>query len=115
RYVNQSVSGAVTAVPRETFVRAAPVAKTAVVVPRQAVAAAPVLAMTASVAPQKESLAARHATGVPAAQPPAAVMNRPVVARGVPPSPPVPFAARQSALAANPGRPLDPTALATLR
>ena len=114
-YVNRSVPGAVTAVPQEAFVKAQPVAKAAVAVPERVIAAAPVSGMTAAVAPRTESVLARPvAAARPVAQPPAAVVNRVVVARTTPPPAPVPFAARQQALAANPGRPLDPATLANL-
>jgi hypothetical protein len=113
-YVNRTVPGAVTAVPQQAFVRAQPVAKAAVAVPPQAVASAPISGTTALVTPQRESLSAKPAAFA-VAHPPAQAMTRTVVARSTPPPPPVPFAARQAALAANPGQPVDPARLATLR
>jgi hypothetical protein len=113
-YINRNVPGAVTAVSRETFVRAQPVSKAAVVVPQQAVAAAPV-GMTAAVAPRQESLTGRSGMSAAAPRPPARAFDRMVVARTTPPPPQVPFAARQSALAATPGEPLDSSRLAGLR
>jgi hypothetical protein len=112
-YVNRTVPGAVTAVPQAAFVRAQPVGKAAVRVPQQAIATTPVGGMTATVAPRPESLAARSAAAS-VARPPQQLSSRTVVARNTPP-PPVPFASRQSALAAAPGRPLDPEAVSRLR
>jgi FecR protein len=90
RYVNQGVPGGVTAVSRETFVAARPVAVSAVAVPPQALAAAPVLARPANVQPQRESVLARPVLASAVAQPPARVANRPVAAHRTPPPPPVP-------------------------
>src|SRR5208337_2313542 len=66
--------------------------------------------------PQKESfLGSSVASHGMVAQPPASVMSRPVVARLTPPPQAVPFAARQQALAAHPGQPLDAGTLSNLR
>ncbi|MBO0860325.1 MAG: hypothetical protein J2P21_17985 [Chloracidobacterium sp.] len=113
-YVNRTAPGAVTAVPQETFVRAQPVAKAAVVVPQQAIVNVKVTGMTAPVAPRHESVVARSAGARAVAQPPAAALDRPVCARTPPPPPPVPFAAREHALAAHPGQPLDSATLTGL-
>src|SRR5262249_35417745 len=115
-YVNRNVPGAVTAVSRDAFVRAQPVSKAAVTVRPQAIASAPVAGMTAPVAPQRESVVGKPITSAMAtAHPPAKVFNRPVVAKNTPPPPPISFGARQSALVANPGKPLDPISEANLR
>jgi hypothetical protein len=113
-YVNRTAPGAVTAVPQETFVRAQPVAKAAVVVPQQVIVNVKVTGMTAPVAPRQESLVARSTGARAVAQPPAAAVNRPVCARTPPPPQPVPFAAREHALAAHPGQPLDAATLSSL-
>jgi hypothetical protein len=87
-YVNREVPGAVTAVPRETFVRAQPVAQVAVAVPRERVRAAvvsgsaPVVGTTV-VQPQRASIVGEAVTRVPT--PPAAVLNRRVIVRTLPP------------------------------
>jgi hypothetical protein len=105
-YVNRTVPGAVTAVPHAAFTSAQPVARAAVAVNVQQVAAAPVGAR-AAVAPTRASVLGIHAsTASSAARPPAAIADRPVVARAPPPPPPVPFARQQEALAAHPGQPL---------
>src|SRR6202790_3612127 len=120
-YVNQNVAGAVTAVPRATFVNAQPVAQAAVKVAPSAITAAPGV-HTAPLAPVKESVmgANKESTASAAAvsappKPPDAVVSRPVVAKVAPPPPPVAFAQKQQALQANPGKPLDAKAEQTLR
>jgi hypothetical protein len=114
RYVNRGVPGAVVAVPNQAFVRAQPVNNSAFVVSDTEIMQAPVRGTYAPLAPERESVLGRPVVG-PGARPPAMVMSRPVVVRMAPPPPPVPFADRQQALQAHPGRPLDPGALQTLR
>jgi len=120
-YVNQNVAGAVTAVPRATFVNAQPVAQAAVrvapgsITATPAVHAAPVAPVRASVmGANKESTASANPASVPP-KPPAAVVSRPVVAKATPPAPPVAFAQKQQALQANPGKPLDTRTEQSLR
>ena len=120
-YVNQRVDGAVTAVPRATFVNAQPVAQAAVRIAPSAIAAGPAV-HAAPVAPVKasvmganmESKTSAAAASAPP-KPPEAVVTRPVVAKVAPPPPPVAFAQKQQALQANPGKPLDAKAEQTLR
>jgi TonB family protein len=120
-YINQNVAGAVTAVPRATFVNAQPVAQAAVRVAPSAITAAPAV-HTAPLAPvrasvmgaNKESRASATVVSAPP-KPPDAVVSRPVVANVAPPPPPVAFAQKQLALQANPGKPLDAKAEQTLR
>ena len=112
-YVNRRVAGAVTAVPRATFVNAQPVAPAAVKVAPSAIMGGRVV-YTAAVAPvrasvmgaNKGSTASARATSAPP-NPPAAIVIRPVVAKVAPPPPPVAFAQKQQTLQANPGKPLD--------
>ncbi len=114
-YVNRSVQGAVTAVPQRAFAGAQPVARAAVAVNAQQIAAAPVSARVA-VAPTRESvLGAKAATANRVTAPPAAVMNRQVIAKTAPPPPPVPFAKQQRALEAHPGQPLARSEVRSLR
>ena len=116
-YVNQKVAGAVTAVPRATFVNAQPVGQAAVKVAPSTITAAPAV-HTAPVAPVKASVMGANKASATAAAPPTpppAVVSRPVVAKVAPPPPPVAFAQKQQALQANPGRPLDAKAEQTLR
>ncbi|TAK42884.1 MAG: hypothetical protein EPO29_05865 [Betaproteobacteria bacterium] len=110
-YVNQQVPGAIVAVPSTTFVQSQPVGRSAVRLSREAIAKAPVTAV-AAVAPVQASVRGAAAPGF---KPPAEASKRPVVAKATPPPAPVPFAAKQSALAAQPGRPLDAAALAAVK
>jgi TonB family protein len=124
-YVNQNVVGAVTAVPKATFVNAQPVAAAAVQVAPSAITAAPTV-HSAQVAPVRASVMGANkattlsatstaAASAPPPKPPAAVVARPVVAKVAPPPPPVAFSQKQQALQANPGKPLDAKAEQTLR
>jgi hypothetical protein len=114
-YVNKSVPGAVTAVPQGAFTSAQPVAKMAVRVTPQQVAAAPITHRVAVNPTPEAVLGAKASAAGHVAVPPAAVMNRPVVAKKTPPPPPVPVAKQLQAMAAHPGQPLPPKELASLR
>ena len=106
-YVNRNVPGAVTVVPRETFVRAQPVGRAAIAVSREQIGAAAVVGAAAPVAPQHTSVAGDvRARAIP---PPAAV-TRQVVVRRTPPPPPAAFAAKQHALEQHPGQPVEESA-----
>ncbi|HLK21877.1 MAG TPA: DUF6600 domain-containing protein [Bryobacteraceae bacterium] len=113
-YINRTAPGAVTAVPQSAFASARPVQSVAVRVDARAVQSAQVM-NTAAVAPSRQSVMGRPAPSGRVAQPPAAVQNRAVVVKTAPPPPAVPFAQRQQALSANPGRPLDPSQVQKLR
>ena len=113
-YINRTAPGAVTAVPQNAFASARPVQSVAVRVDARAVQSAQVM-NNAAVAPSRQSVLGRSVPSGRVSQPPAAVQNRPVVAKTAPPPPPVPFAQRQQALTANPGRPLDANQVRTLR
>jgi len=120
-YINQNVAGAVTAVPRATFVNAQPVAQAAVRVAPGSITAGPAV-HTAPVAPVRASVmgagkeSAANATPASAPpKPPTAVVSRPVMAKVAPPPAPVGFAQKQQALEANPGKPLDAKAEQSLR
>ena len=114
RYVNRDVRGAVTAVPREAFVQARPVARAAVAMDAREIAQGQVVGAAPLVAPRRESVLAnpeqRSMSG-----PPARFADRAVVVRTAPPPPPVSFGAKQQALEASQGRPLDAGALDNLR
>src|SRR5437588_3568223 len=114
QYRNRGAPGAVTVVSQETFVRSRPVDKGVIVVPRERLDEARVLGSTARVAPDRHSVLGRPAI-MTGRRPPPAVTTREVVVRRQPPPPPVPFTARERALRAHPGRPLDETTLGTLR
>ena len=114
-YVNKSVQGAVTVVPQRAFASAQPVARAAVAVNAQQLASAPVSARVAVVPTQQAVLGAKVSTAGHVTAPPAAVMNRPVIAKKTPPPPPVPFAKQQQALAAHPGQAIAPREMQSLR
>jgi hypothetical protein len=114
-YANQSVTGAVTAVPQQAFVSSHSVGSVATVVTPQQAAQAQVTGSTAAVAPRPESIVAAPAAGAPVVHPPAQMLQRTVVAKATPPPPPVPFRAQQQALQTSQGRPLEPAALNNLR
>lgn len=111
RYMNQAVPGAVVAVPQEAFVTARPVARVAVVVPAREMVAAPVVGSAVPIAPRRESVLA----GPPVRMaPPAMYAQRPVMVRNAPPPAPIPWTAREQAIRANGGRPLDAAQVETL-
>jgi hypothetical protein len=93
-YINQSVPGAVTAVPQQAFVSGHSVATVAAVVP--ATAAASITAASSSppaaVRPVPASVLGQSAVGLTAVpRPPAAVTNAGFVAKVAPPPPAAPF------------------------
>jgi hypothetical protein len=113
RYVNREAPGAVTAVPQNAFASARPVQNAAVPVRAEALQSAQAM-NTAPVAPGRASVTGGYA-GARVAQPPVSIQSRSVVTRTAPPPAPVPFAQRQQALSANPGRPLDSSEVQQLR
>ena len=114
RYVNQNVSGAVTAVPTRAMTNSERVSRAAVTVPAGELRNASVANM-AAVAPERTSVLGRRAEA-PAMLPPTRVAQaRPVVSHAAPPARPVPFEVRQEALAKTPGRPLDADTESRLR
>jgi hypothetical protein len=86
RYVNRSISGAVTVMSRQSFVRAEHAGRAAVRVRAADISGAPVIGTNPSLVPGRESIMARPA-GAPRAapRPPAASQDRPVVIRRAPP------------------------------
>jgi uncharacterized protein DUF6600 len=113
-YVNQNVAGAVTAVPTRALTNSESVSRTAVTVPAGELRTAAVV-NAAPVAPARTSVLGLKA-GAPAVVPPArAIAARPVVSRAAPPARPIPFEAKQEALAKTPGRPLDAQTESQLR
>ena len=114
-YANRNVRGAVTVVPQRAFASAQPVARAAVRVNEQELRGAQINARVA-VAPTRESvLGAKAATAGRVTAPPAAVMNRQVIAKRTPPPAPVPFAKQQQALAAHPGQAVPKRELQSMR
>ena len=92
-YVNQRVNNGVTVVSHDAFVNARPVAQNVMRVDQREILAAPVSRM-ASVEPVRGSVVG---AGRPVSvRPPAAVINRPVVAVRTPPAPPRSMDQRQA-------------------
>ena len=115
-YVNRDAPRAVTFVPRDVFVQSRPAERSVLSVTPSETRRAPVMGMTAKIAPQRESIIATPvAARAPVLQPPAAAITQRVYSRAAPPPVPVPFVRQQKALVANPGRPIDPAALAGLQ
>jgi len=114
-YANRTVPGAVTVVPQRAFASAQPVAQAAVAVNPQQIARAPISTRVAVAPTQQSVLGAKASTANHVTAPPAAVMNRQVIAKRTPPPPPVPFAKQQQALAAHPGQPLAEHEIQSLR
>jgi hypothetical protein len=104
-YMNQGVTGAVTATSPQAFTSAQPVSRNLVAVNQREIATAPTAASAPAIVPPKQAvLGSGAATNV---RPPAAIQNRAVVAKVAPPPAPVPFQQRQEAIRANQGRPIS--------
>jgi hypothetical protein len=110
-YHNRAIAGAVVAVPAAAFVGARSVHTSAIAVNRETFANARVSSF-AAVAPTRASLVA--STGRASAVPPAAVLNRRIVAASTPPTPVASFATREALLKKNPGQPLNNAQLRSL-
>ena len=105
-YVNRNVRGGVTAVSRQAFSSAQPVARSTVRLNENEMRRAPV-SSRAAISPDRQSVLGMHAnTANRVAAPPQTVVNRQVIARRTPPPPRVSFAERQQELQRNPGVPL---------
>jgi hypothetical protein len=109
-YANRNVVGATTAVPAAAFVGSRPVAASAIAVNRETFANGRVSGF-AAVAPTRASLVSSNARAGIA--PPAAVVNRNIVAASRPPAPVASFATRQAALQKTPGQALSVSQLRT--
>jgi hypothetical protein len=112
RYVNREAPGAVMVVRQNAF-GSRRVQDGAVRVRPEDLRAAEVM-NGAPIAPRRENVLGNGGGGR-VAQPPAAAFTRTVVAKTTPPPPQVPFAQRQQALSANPGRPVDAAELDRMR
>jgi hypothetical protein len=115
RFVNREVPGAVTVVTREVFTRGRIDAVSRVRIEPRMLAGAPLLGSAAPLAPARESLLGRGGHGGAVARPPDFVRERIVRTKLAPAPNAIPFDARRSALAANPGRPLDAPTLRRIR
>ena len=103
-YVNQRVTGAVSATTPQAFTSAQSVSRNSVTVNAREVESAPVVATTPAVAPSRQAVLGSGATAT--VRPPAALQTRAVVAKTTPPPPPPSFARQQQAIQANGGKPL---------
>jgi hypothetical protein len=116
QYVNRNMPQAVTVMPQQSFVEGRALSAAIIRLAPSQIIGAPVMGMTAALAPSRESVIGRQlAPGAMVPQPRPEVQRRDVFYRAAPPPSPVPFAARQQALSANPGRPLDPDVLSNLQ
>src|SRR5437870_3163718 len=113
-YRNRRAPDAVTVVSHDAFVQSRPVNRSVIVVARDRLDQARVVGFAARVTPTQQSVLAQP-TGVEARRPPERVTTREVIVQRQPAAAPVPFAAREQALAAHPGRPLDNTTMRALR
>ncbi len=112
-YTNRAQPGAFIAVSASSMSSGQSVRKVAVQVSAADIQRAP-MAMAAPVVPVRNSVLGVHA-GMRAAAPPAQAMQRRIVTKTAPPPRPIPFAAKQDALARNPGRPLDRQSVQQIR
>ena len=112
-YANRTQPGAFIAVSASSMSSGQSVRKVAVQVSAADIQRAP-MAAAAPVAPVRNSVLGVHA-GMKAAAPPAQAVQRAVVTKTAPPARPIPFAAKQDALARNPGRPLDAQSVQQIR
>jgi len=101
-YANQTT--AVTAVSRDTFVNARPVARNVVAVQPRDIAQAPISHLSGAEPVRGSVMGAGKPTAV---APPRAVVNRQVVAQHAPSQPPTPFAQRQDKLLVRPVSPVN--------
>jgi len=113
-YANRAVPGAIVAAGGEAFAGGRPIAAVAVRVSPGAVERAEII-HAAPLAPERAAVLGGRAPLAGSHVPPAAVVNRPVVARMTPPPAPVPFAHQQEALRANPGHPLAPAVVRSVQ
>jgi hypothetical protein len=104
RYVNQGVSGAVTATSTQAFTSGQSVHNNMMRVNEREMATAPVVTATPAVPPTRQSVAGAGRSTT--ARPPAALATRAVVAKTAPPPPPATFERQQAAIQQNGGRPL---------
>jgi hypothetical protein len=105
KYANQKVPGAVTAVPSAVLTDSQPVANAVVQVPAKELRESSI-AVAPPVAPSKATVLGNKA-GAPASVPPEQAGSRQVIRKVAAPPSPIPFSAKQEALAHSPGRPLD--------
>jgi hypothetical protein len=104
-YANRNRPGAVVAVSQSVFTSAQPVRGHTMRIPEGELARLGSHGVAPAIAPVRDSVMG-HGPDVNVRRPPAAFINRPVVARIAPPPAPVSFERQQQAIRANGGRPL---------
>jgi FecR protein len=112
-YANRNAPGAFAAVPASAMASSQSVRKVALQVPPAEIAKAQVGA-TAPVAPSRNAVLGGNA-GAHVSVPPTQAVSRQVVTKSAPPPRPIPFEAKQDALANNPGHPLDARTVQQIR
>jgi hypothetical protein len=113
-YANRSRPGAVVSVSQDVFVSGRPIAGRITRIPPNEVARFGTQGAGPAIPPSRESVLG-HRPDMNVRRPPAAFMNRPVVARTAPPPAPVSFDRQQAAIRENGGRPLGSAQLNALR
>jgi hypothetical protein len=112
-YMNET-SAAVTAVPRNTFTSGQRVSGPSMPLSATVLAAAVVVAAAPAIVPTRQSVLG-PGDSARVARPPAALLQRPVLARSPPPPAPAAFGRQLAALQENGGRPLTRGELAALQ
>jgi FecR protein len=104
-YVNRNRPGAVVAVSQDVFTSSRRVYGNTMHIPEHELTRFNAHGAGPAIAPVRESVLGRR-PDMNVRRPPAALLNRPIVARTAPPPAPVPFERQQEAIRANGGRPL---------
>ena len=113
-YVNRSRPGAVVAVSQDVFTSARPISGRTMRIPENELTRFNANGVGPAITPVRESVLGRR-PDMNVRRPPAAFVNRPIVARTAPPPAPVPFERQQEAIRANGGRPLARSELTQLQ
>lgn len=113
-YVNRNRPGAVVAVSQDVFTSARPISGRTMRIPANELSRFNAHGVGPAIAPVRESVLGRR-PDMNVRRPPAAFMNRPVVARTAPPPAPVSFDRQQTAIRANGGRPLARSQITALQ
>jgi FecR protein len=113
-YVNRNVRGGVTTVSESVFTGAQPVGRNRMRIPEQELRGLRASAAAPAIVPVRQSLVGASAR-INVRQPPARIIERPVIARTPPPRPAVSFDRQSEAIRANGGRPLGRGDLARMQ
>ena len=113
-YVNRNRPGAVVAVSRDVFTSARPISGHTMRISEGELTRFNSHGVGPAIAPVRESVLGRR-PDMSVRRPPAAFVNRPIVARTAPPPAPVSFERQQEAIRANGGRPLGRSQITQLQ